>query len=70
MEDSVHSYDNMLRMEGGHVMGRVLDIEVEGQRVKRTWKKQIEGGKKVSLKWKKQLADQSGMSALNRLPQS
>ena len=36
----------MLRREDGHVLGRALDFEVEGQRKKgrpnRTWKKQVE----------------------------
>ena len=36
----------MLRREDGHVLGRVLDLEVEGQkkkgRTKMTWKKQVE----------------------------
>ena len=36
----------MLRRENGHVLGRVLYFEIEGQmkkwRLKRTWKKRVE----------------------------
>ena len=39
-------YGNVLRREDGHILGRALDIEVDGQRkkwrLKRTWKKQVE----------------------------
>ena len=46
MANSVRWYGHVLRREGGHVMRRALDIEVEGQRKKgrpkRTWKKQVE----------------------------
>ena len=46
MAYSVHWYGYVLRREGGHVLRRVLDFEVEGQRkkgrLKRTWKKQVE----------------------------
>ena len=44
--NSVGWYGHSLRREGGHVLRRALDFEVEGQRKKgrlrRTWRKQIE----------------------------
>ena len=46
MENSFRWYGHVLRREHGHVLGRALDFEVEGQRKKgrteRTWKKQVE----------------------------
>ena len=46
MENSVRYYGHALRREGGHVLRRALDHEVEGQRKKgrpkKTWKKQVE----------------------------
>ena len=46
MANSVCCYGHVLRREDGHILGRVLDFEVEGQRkkarLKRTWKKQVE----------------------------
>ena len=46
MATSVHWYGQVLRREDGHVLRRVIDIEVEGQtkkgRPKRTWKRQVE----------------------------
>ena len=45
MANSVHRYGDVLRREGGHVLRRALDFEVEGQRKKgrskRTWKKRV-----------------------------
>ena len=44
MTNSVCWYDHVLKREDGHVLRRVLDVKVEGQRKKgkpkRTWKKQ------------------------------
>ena len=34
MEDSVRWYGHVLRSEDGHVLGRALNFEVEGQRKK------------------------------------
>ena len=38
-------YGHVLRREGGHILRRALDFEVQGQimkgRPKRTWKKQV-----------------------------
>ena len=46
MANSVHWYGHVLRREDGHVLRRVLEFEVEGQRKKRrqkrTWKKQVD----------------------------
>ena len=46
MANSVHWYGHVLWREDGHFLRRVVDFEVEGQRMKgrpkRTWKKQIE----------------------------
>ena len=46
MANSVHWLGHVLRREGGHVLRRALDLEVEGQRKKwrpkRTWKKKVE----------------------------
>ena len=46
MASSVHWYGHVLRKYDGHVLRRVLDFEVQGQRKKgrpkRTWKKQVE----------------------------
>ena len=57
MANSVCWYGHMLRREDGHVLRRVFDFEVEGQRKKgrpkRTWRKQ--GSVKV---------DQSGLLVL------
>ena len=38
MTSSVCWYGNVLRREDGHILRRALDIEVDGQRKKRTWK--------------------------------
>ena len=32
MTNSAHSYGHVLRREDGHVLGRALDFEFEGQR--------------------------------------
>ena len=46
MANSVHWYGHVLRREGGHVLRRILDYEVEGQMMKgkpkRTWQKQVQ----------------------------
>ena len=46
MANSVRWYGHVLRREGGHILSRALDFEVEGQgekwRPMRTWKKQVE----------------------------
>ena len=46
MANSVHWYGHLLRRADGHILRRVLDFEVEGQRKKgrqkKTWKKQFE----------------------------
>ena len=46
MANSVRWYGHALRREGGHVLRRVLDFEVESQgkkgRLKKAWKKQVE----------------------------
>ena len=46
MANIVHWYGHVLRREDGHVLGRSLDFEVEGQRKKgrpkRAWKRQVE----------------------------
>ena len=46
MASSVHWYSYVLRREDGHILGRALYFEVEGQRnkgrPKRTLKKQVE----------------------------
>ena len=54
MANSVRWYCHVLRIEDGHVLRRVLNFEVEGQRTKgrlnRTWKRQVEEESvKVSL---------------------
>ena len=45
--NGVHWYGNVLRIENGHVLRRVLDYVVEGQwingRLKMTLKKHVEG---------------------------
>ena len=45
MANSVCWYSHVLRREGGHVLRRALDFEVEGKRkkgrLKRTWKKWV-----------------------------
>ena len=55
MENSGHWYCHVLRREDTHVLRKVLDIEVEGQRKKgrpkRTWKKQAgEESEKAGLR--------------------
>ena len=53
MANNVCWYSYVLRGEGGHVLRRALDFEVEVQRKKwrpkRTWKKQVEEGMKIGL---------------------
>ena len=45
MANSVHWYGHVLRREDGHVLRRVFDFEVEGERKNRrsmtTWKEQV-----------------------------
>ena len=46
MANNVRWYGHVLRREDGHILRRVLDFEVEGQRKKgrpkRTWRKRVE----------------------------
>ena len=56
MANSVCRYGHVLRRENGHVFGRPLDFEFEGQRMKgrpkRTLKKQVEEeSMMVGLRW-------------------
>ena len=55
MANSVRWYSDVLRREDGHVLGRALDVEIDGQRkklkTKRTLKKQVEEeGVKIALR--------------------
>ena len=55
MANRVRWYGHVLRREDGHILRRVLDFEVDGQRkkgrLKRTWKRQVEEESvKVSLR--------------------
>ena len=55
MVNRVLWYGHLLRREDGHILSRVLDFEVESQRMKgrskRTWKKQVkEESVKVGLR--------------------
>ena len=56
MANNVRWYGNVLRREGGHVLRRAIDFEVEGQRKKerpkRTWKKQAEK-ESVKVGWRR-----------------
>ena len=50
MAKSVYCQGHVLRRQDGYVMKRALEFEVEGQKKKRTWKKQVEEESiKVSL---------------------
>ena len=46
MANSVRWSGHVLSRENGHVLGKAMDVEVEGQRkkwwLKRTWKRQVE----------------------------
>ena len=69
MAYSVRWYGLVLRLEDDHVLRRVLDFEVEGQRRKwrprRTLKKQVEEeSMKVGLSWNDALSDHCGLFAL------
>ena len=60
MTNSVHWYGHVLRREGGHVLRRALDFDVD--RPKRTWQKQVEEEcMKVGLSRKENFAVQSGV---------
>ena len=73
MTDNVSWYGHVLRMEGGNVLKRALQFEVEGHwkkwRPKRTWEKQVEE-KSMKLCWWVQnaLCISSRLLALSKLP--
>ena len=72
MANSVRWYVHVLRREGGHIMRRAFDFEVEGQRkkgrLKRTWKKQIEEESvKVGLRMEDALCRSTWSFVINQI---
>ena len=70
--NSVCWYGHVLRREGGHVLRRALDFEVEGQRkkrrLKRTWKKQVEEqSMKVGLRMEDALCQSKWSVGVNQI---
>ena len=68
----VRWYGHVLWREDGHIFGRVLDFEVEGQckkgRPRRTWKKQVEEESvKIGLRRKDTLCRSYWSAGVNKI---
>ena len=66
--NSVRWYGHVLRRKDGHIMRMALDSEVEGQRKKITWKKQVgEESVKIGLRKKKALCRSKWSVGVNQI---